>query len=230
MRLLISAIYLKYPLLEVHLPGATTVTTRIRFGASLIGVFLIPLLVICFRASIVVLKSHTSDHRLILISALRNDLRGHYRSPRRFHFENWWLNEAECKQVIVRDIDNATGYNFIQSLLVCRESLQRWKHGSHRHIDAEIQRFSNKVHQFHLGDCPGVSGDAITDHIQRLETLLDNKEIRWKQRAKIAWFRNGDRNTSYFHAKADARRRVNRIDGLLDDVGRWCHSAVALNG
>ena len=35
------------------------------------------------------------------------------------------------------------------------------------------------------------------------------------------WFQNGDRNTSFFHAKALARHRKNLMEGLLDDDGVW---------
>ena len=37
----------------------------------------------------------------------------------------------------------------------------------------------------------------------------------------INWFQNGDRNTSFFHAKALARHRKNLMEGLLDNDGVW---------
>ena len=35
----------------------------------------------------------------------------------------------------------------------------------------------------------------------------------------INWFQNGDRNTSFFHAKALARHRKNLMEGLLMMMG-----------
>ena len=43
----------------------------------------------------------------------------------------------------------------------------------------------------------------------------------WRQRSRINWFQNGDRNTSFFHAKASARHKKNFMEGLLDDDGVW---------
>lgn len=43
----------------------------------------------------------------------------------------------------------------------------------------------------------------------------------WKQRSRLNWFQHGDRNTSFFHAKASARQRKYFIHGLLDDDGVW---------
>ena len=37
----------------------------------------------------------------------------------------------------------------------------------------------------------------------------------------INWFQNGNRNTSFFHAKASATQRKNFMHGLLDDDGVW---------
>ncbi|KAL0295678.1 UNVERIFIED_CONTAM: hypothetical protein Sangu_3189600 [Sesamum angustifolium] len=50
----------------------------------------------------------------------------------------------------------------------------------------------------------------------------------WKQRSKIHRLRDGDRNTSFFHAKASSSRRVNAIDRLRDEGGRWIDDPAAL--
>ena len=44
----------------------------------------------------------------------------------------------------------------------------------------------------------------------------EKEDAMWYQRSRINWFRDGDRNTSNFHAKASARLKKNQIDGLLD--------------
>ena len=37
-----------------------------------------------------------------------------------------------------------------------------------------------------------------------LNCWLDREDAMWKQRSRLSWFRNGDRNTRFFHAKASA--------------------------
>ena len=37
----------------------------------------------------------------------------------------------------------------------------------------------------------------------------------------INWFQNGDRNTSFLHAKSSARHKKNFMEGLIDDDGVW---------
>lgn len=41
------------------------------------------------------------------------------------------------------------------------------------------------------------------------------------QRFRVNWLRDGDRNTSFFHAQASKRRKKNLIEGLAGEDGRW---------
>lgn len=41
----------------------------------------------------------------------------------------------------------------------------------------------------------------------------------WRQRSKVQWFAEGDRNAKFFHSQATKRARQNRISGLKDHLG-----------
>ena len=43
----------------------------------------------------------------------------------------------------------------------------------------------------------------------------------WKQRSRVDWFREGDQNTSFFHAKASFSFQKNLIEGILDLNDVW---------
>lgn len=49
--------------------------------------------------------------------------------------------------------------------------------------------------------------------------LLVKEETYWKQRAKMHWLRDGDKNTKFFHGMTNARRKINRITQLQDANG-----------
>lgn len=55
---------------------------------------------------------------------------------------------------------------------------------------------------------------------QELQMLLDREDLHWKQRAKVAWLKHGDRNTRYYHECANARRKKNFIDRITDTAGK----------
>ena len=52
-----------------------------------------------------------------------------------------------------------------------------------------------------------------------MNRLLLQDDAYWRQRAKTHWYKDGDRNTKFFHASASARKKVNRIISLVDDNG-----------
>ena len=55
-----------------------------------------------------------------------------------------------------------------------------------------------------------------------VNVLLDKEAKMWRQRFKVMWLKDGDRNTRFFHSKASQRRRRNYITQLYDATGRWC--------
>ncbi|KAL5835252.1 hypothetical protein ACOSQ4_014749 [Xanthoceras sorbifolium] len=61
--------------------------------------------------------------------------------------------------------------------------------------------------------------------IAGLEKMLDNllmqDRIYWRQRSRINWLKNGDRNTHYFHSQASKRKKNNEIKELLNIHGEW---------
>ena len=54
-----------------------------------------------------------------------------------------------------------------------------------------------------------------------LNCWLEKEATMWKQRYQVDWFREGDRNTSFFHAKASSRFQENLIEGILDSNDVW---------
>lgn len=47
-----------------------------------------------------------------------------------------------------------------------------------------------------------------------LHNLLNAESTLWKQRAKIRWLQDGDRNTKFFHLSSKSRGIQNRIDRI----------------
>ena len=60
--------------------------------------------------------------------------------------------------------------------------------------------------------------------VKKLRETLRQEEIWMRQRSRVQWLREGDRNTSYFHAQAAQRKRMNRIERLERSDGSICES------
>jgi hypothetical protein len=55
-----------------------------------------------------------------------------------------------------------------------------------------------------------------------LQGLLEQEEVKWKQRAKETWLKFGDRNTKYYHACANQKHKRSQIEQIIDKDGRTC--------
>ncbi|KAF7839228.1 ribonuclease H [Senna tora] len=56
---------------------------------------------------------------------------------------------------------------------------------------------------------------------KELESVLDQEEALWFQKARCQWIRDGDRNTRYYHTKTISHRRRNKILMLKNNSGDW---------
>lgn len=55
-----------------------------------------------------------------------------------------------------------------------------------------------------------------------LDDMLEREDLKWKQRTKVHWLQNGDRNTKFFHLYANQRKKANRISEVTTISGRCC--------
>ena len=62
-----------------------------------------------------------------------------------------------------------------------------------------------------------------------IENLLEQEEIHWVQRGRANWLLHEDRNTSFFHNAATARKKRNQIKKLLRDDGVWVQGTEMKN-
>lgn len=58
---------------------------------------------------------------------------------------------------------------------------------------------------------------------EKLNTLLVQEESYRKQRAKLFWLNEGDKNTKFFHSSSTARRKMNHINYLTKENGECVH-------
>ena len=75
---------------------------------------------------------------------------------------------------------------------------------------------------------PQASRVDIRNLTDRMDELLYHEEMMWLQRSRIAWLREGDRNTHYFHRQAMWRARKNKITKLKNQNAECCEDPKVL--
>ncbi|KAH9672066.1 reverse transcriptase domain-containing protein [Citrus sinensis] len=170
------------------------------------------------KAKVYTLESSCSDHLPIFLDPSPGQ---YITRNRRFRFENVWLREVDCSEVIRESWHSNPGHSIQNKILACGSALTEW--GSHlgRNFRKRIMDCKNRMASLRgRRDRNGVA--EFTEARNRYNKLLHSHEVFWKQRAKSLWLREGDQNTRYFHASASARKRQNSLGNLRNDQGEWC--------
>ena len=55
--------------------------------------------------------------------------------------------------------------------------------------------------------------------VENLVELYLRQEKMWRQRSRIQWLADGDKNTNFYHLRANMRRRRNKIEKLQASNG-----------
>jgi hypothetical protein len=157
-----------------------------------------------------------SDHRPVIVH-LKGDTRpartGNNNMNKRF--EAKWLLEEGCEDVVINawELAGLRGEEKVQDKLrVVARDLECWS----REVVGDLQKRIKSL-KAELEECrKGVMSEASVRKEQvlryRLELVEDQWDTHWKQRAKVAWLQNGDRNTTYFHSVASERKKKKKCD------------------
>lgn len=111
---------------------------------------------------------------------------------------------------------------------LCRAKLMQWS----RDINPNklIDRTHKRLIELQRGPLTEEVKTEIAGLTRQLEKLYIDQSEYWRRRGKAAWFKDGDKNTSYFHARATVGKQVNKIKGLENENGQWVKEKHALEG
>jgi hypothetical protein len=98
-------------------------------------------------------------------------------------------------------------------------SLRKWSKVKFGAVTKELETLRKRLEELSTQ-----SQDANCDEInktgQHMDELLYREEMMWLQRSHISWLQEGDCNTKYFHRKATAKAKKNRVKRLRKDDGQ----------
>jgi hypothetical protein len=106
-------------------------------------------------------------------------------------------------------------------------SLAQWSTDTFGSVRKEINR--RRLKYLRLSPW-GESASEVKEVEVKLCEMFEREEIMARQRSRVEWLKEGDRNTSCFHAQASARRRSNKIKNLVRDDGSRCTNLSEIKG
>ncbi|KAK2663492.1 hypothetical protein Ddye_002066 [Dipteronia dyeriana] len=149
------------------------------------------------------------------------------RKGRRLFFEECWTDDRECKGIVNSMGKGPVGSDVVDDILNkienCGKILKSWNIKKRRELRKDIKAKREALANACKDDIT-YSWKVVNILAASLDEALDYEERYWKQRAKMDWLKNVDRNSRFFHSKASARKTRNKIKGLLDDKEVWKES------
>uniref|UniRef100_A0A803Q5L9 CCHC-type domain-containing protein n=1 Tax=Cannabis sativa TaxID=3483 RepID=A0A803Q5L9_CANSA len=168
-------------------------------------------------AKLMNLEVSTSDHCPIQVVF---DVGPKVVGRKKFRFENLWLREPACLQLVKDTWELLSGSSVMEKINYCGEKLLVWGKDYSRNFKERIQGCKAEVRRWKKGR-DAVSVENYKKAEARLQEVLIQKEVFWRQRSKQVWLKEGDQNSKYFHAMATSRKRNNSIKRLQNDQGIW---------
>ncbi|XP_024178720.1 uncharacterized protein LOC112184715 [Rosa chinensis] len=144
-----------------------------------------------------------------------------------------WLQHTDCVNVIEQGWMTPVTGDFMgqvgRKIKQTGTLLQRWHSGVFQQRQTEIKLIQGKLDDLMRKDYEVSHFDEQKALQFRLNELLSLNETYWRQRSRIQWLRDGDRNTSFFHRRASNRRCRNRVKGLRNGQGQWTSQPIEVS-
>ncbi|KAL0444691.1 UNVERIFIED_CONTAM: LINE-1 retrotransposable element O protein [Sesamum latifolium] len=164
-----------------------------------------------------------SDHAALWVSLDGATAEVQSHRKRRFRFEAAWVSSPECTEVIENAwggfVADNPGKSVMDKIRATRVSLLQWNSSSFGNSRQTVKTIDAEICRLSLLPITTDRKAEIGRLRDKLEVWLRKEEILWKQRAKAHWLAAGDRNTSFFHSKANERRIHKEIKRIKDDKG-----------
>ncbi|XP_039687081.1 uncharacterized protein [Medicago truncatula] len=144
-------------------------------------------------ASVETLVEPASDHYPIL-------------TRRNFRYKNAWHLEPGFKDMVTNSWQVYSHNSLIPKMSSCAEEMSVWSKAHCNKLKSEIEdcRWQLQTMRTHTSREEQVQMFELRKRMQR---LLAQDDAFWRQHAKTHWYRDGDRNTKFFHASATARKQ-----------------------
>jgi hypothetical protein len=173
-------------------------------------------------ASLANLDMIRSDHRPILMDSDYYRTTANSGKIKRKRFEGKWLNEEGIQEVVQTawEAGLLTGDGGVDNAIEnVQKSLHKWDQAVLKKPRVKLRTLARQLEEVLRREMSEENAKRQEELTEEIEKVLEQEEIYKMQRSRVNWMANGDRNTTYFHNYARARKKRNLIMKLKDSDG-----------
>jgi hypothetical protein len=158
------------------------------------------------------LTAAASDHSPILLRQV--PMEENTMQPRLFRYETMWESHQELKPVIEQMWQSeacTTMQGLERKLKSLSGTLTTWGRDTFGSVRHELKILRSNLEAMRSQPCRvGPSYEEIKT-VERIVELQHREEVMWRQRSRIQWLSEGDRNTRFFHMRASMRKKKTKL-------------------
>ncbi|CAL1389652.1 unnamed protein product [Linum trigynum] len=160
-----------------------------------------------------------SDHRALIVA----DKPFKRMARRLFRFDARWVENPEVRLMVnyvwLQEEAGSPMYKLWTKLKKVRHMLYDWARVGESNSARNIRTLQGEIEAVRRAN--PVDWDKLRDLEGDLGRQWTTEELFWKQKSRVRWLKEGDRNSSYFHTVTRTRRRKNFIAKLRCEDGGW---------
>lgn len=172
----------------------------------------------CSSTSVRTLTKLRSDHYPLLFEFSNHDIQ----FASNFKFMKMWIEHDDCINIVKQSWNsNVVGcpmYILSRKLKILKENLKTWNKVTFGNIHSQLKLATQKLDDIQAD----IDRLGYNDHLMEqekiaqinLENMLNMEEIFWKEKSKVKWHCEGDRNTTYFHRLAKIKNASSLITSM----------------
>jgi hypothetical protein len=169
-----------------------------------------------------VLTAQAFDHKPIIVQmGGKEEGRGGF--SKSFKVEDTWMIDEEYKRIVdaVWEEEGTGSTSFArvgQKLANCQTKLTSWSSRKFGNAAKNLKLKMKKLEELQWVEGPE-NWEQIKELHNEIDFMLEQEDLKWKQRGKQNQYFYGDRNTNFFHAWASHRNKINFIRQTKNEEG-----------
>ena len=144
-----------------------------------------------------------------------------------------WTREEGFREIVELAWDPLwvdSEYKVTDRIKSYQNQLQKWNWKVFGNVHQVLRQKKERLQHLEAQDSLHEEAKDIQRVKKKINESLIREEIIWNKRSRALWIKWGDRNTRFFHAMANQRRRKNSIVGLQDLKGVWNEDKERVEG
>ena len=164
-----------------------------------------------------ILQACTSDHKPISLALTTGEKLG----PIPFRFSPLWVSMEGFSNLVSetwrKAVSGSPFYIWEEKLRRLKVALKSWAKSQSSPISERLQaQRALERHQILMEESM-ITPELLNEEIdlqKALHSALRREEQYWRNKARCLWLQEGDKNTSFFHKQAEARKNQNNISEI----------------